>query len=161
MKIADQSVVSIHYTLTNDAGDILDTSEHSDPLVYLHGAGNIIPGLENALLTKAAGDSFKVSIEPAQGYGEHDETMVQQVPKDAFQGVQNIEVGMQFQARSDQGAMTVTVTGVDGDTVTIDANHPLAGERLHFAIEVVEVRTATQEELTHGHAHGPGDHHHH
>lgn len=160
MQAAENSVVSIHYTLTNTRGDVLDSSRGGDPLVYLHGAGNIIPGLEKALAGKQAGDKLNVSVAPAEGYGERDDSLVQQVPRRAFQGVAQIEPGMSFQAQSSQGPMRVTVTAVTGDMVTVDGNHPLAGETLNFDVEITEVRAATLEELAHGHVHGPGGHHH-
>jgi FKBP-type peptidyl-prolyl cis-trans isomerase SlyD len=161
MQIANNKVVSIHYKLTNDAGDILDSSEGQEPLAYLHGLGNIIPGLENALSGRALGDKFSVTVAPADGYGERDNEMVQSVPKSAFQGVDQILPGMQFQAQSPEGMQLVTVIDVDGDEVILDGNHPMAGITLTFDVEVTEIRDATAEELEHGHVHGPGGHHHH
>ena len=161
MQIANNKVVSIHYKLTNDEGSILDSSEGQEPLAYLHGLGNIIPGLENALTGRAVGDKFTVTITPADGYGERDNEMVQSVPKSAFQGVDQIEPGMQFQAQSPDGMQLVTVVDVDGDEVILDGNHPMAGITLTFDVEVTEIRDATAEELDHGHVHGPGGHHHH
>jgi len=161
MQIANNKVVSIHYKLTNDDGDILDSSEGQEPLAYLHGLGNIIPGLENALSGRALGDKFSVTVAPADGYGEHDNEMVQSVPKSAFQGVDQILPGMQFQAQSPEGMQLVTVIDVDGDEVILDGNHPMAGITLTFDVEVTEIRDATAEELEHGHVHGPGGHHHH
>lgn len=160
MQIADNTVAAFHYTLTNDAGEVLDSSRGRDPLVYLHGAGNIVPGLEKAMAGHGAGDSFEVEVAPEEGYGVRHDALMQVVPRAAFQGVDNIEVGMQFQASGPQGSMSVTVTDVKDDEVTVDGNHPLAGETLHFAIEVAEVRAATAEELSHGHAHGAGGHNH-
>ncbi len=161
MQIAHQKVVSIHYTLTNVDGDIIDSSEGSEPLSYLHGFGNIIPGLENALTGRKVGDRFSVSVAPAEGYGERDDAMVQAVPRTAFQGVDEIQPGMQFQAQSPEGMQLVTVIGVEGEEVILDGNHPMAGLTLNFAVEVTEIRDATHEELDHGHVHGPGGHHHH
>jgi len=160
MQAAENSVVSIHYTLTNTRGEVLDSSRGGEPLVYLHGSGNIIPGLEKALAGKQVGDKLQVSVAPGEGYGERDEALVQQVPKRAFQGVPKIEPGMSFHAQSSQGPMQVTVTAVLGDMVTVDGNHPLAGETLNFDVEVTEVRKATLEEISHGHVHGAGGHHH-
>jgi FKBP-type peptidyl-prolyl cis-trans isomerase SlyD len=160
MEITQQRVVTIHYTLTNDAGEVLDSSRCAEPLAYLHGAGNIIPGLENALAGKRAGDKLSVRVEPAQGYGERDDRLVQHVPRRAFQGIAEIQPGMSFHAESSNGPMRVTVTRVAGDMVTVDGNHPLAGEPLNFDVEVADVRAATEEELSHGHVHGPGGHHH-
>ncbi len=161
MQIAHQKVVSIHYTLTNVDGDIIDSSEGSEPLSYLHGFGNIIPGLENALTGRKAGDRFTVSVTPAEGYGERDDGMIQTVPRNAFHGVDEIQPGMQFQAQSPEGMQLVTVIGVEEDQVILDGNHPMAGLTLNFAVEITAVRDATHEELDHGHVHGPGGHHHH
>jgi FKBP-type peptidyl-prolyl cis-trans isomerase SlyD len=160
--IGKDKVVSIDYTLTNDAGDVLDSSKGGEPLQYLHGHGGLIPGMEKGLEGRAAGDSFKLSLSPEEGYGKKDPNMVQAVPRTNFQGVPNIEKGMQFQARSPdgRGARIVTVIDVAPDTVTVDANHPLAGQTLHFDVSVTDVRDASPEEIAHGHAHGPGGHHH-
>ncbi|MFA7555638.1 MAG: peptidylprolyl isomerase [Spongiibacteraceae bacterium] len=160
MLIGQNSVVSIHYTLTNDSGDVLDQSQPGEPLVYLHGNQNIIPGLENELTGKVAGADFKVSIQPTDGYGERSEEMIQQVPRDAFPADIEIETGMQFNAESPNGPVSVTVIEVGEANVTIDGNHPLAGLTLHFEGKIEGVRDATQEELDHGHAHAPGGHHH-
>lgn len=160
MQVAKDAVVTIHYTLTNDAGETLDSSSGGDPLAYLQGNGNLIPGLENALEGKSAGDKLSVKIAPGDGYGEYDKGLVQQVPRRSFKGIANVEVGMQFQVQSNQGPRSVTVTHVVGDMVTVDGNHPLAGQNLNFDVEITEVRTATEEELAHGHVHGPGGHHH-
>jgi len=161
MKIGHEKVVSIHYTLTNTEGTVLDSSSGSDPLAYLHGFGNIIPGLENALTGKAAGDKLSVTVDPEQAYGTRDERLVQDVPRGAFKGVDQLAPGMQFQAQGPEGTRLVIVTKVAEDLVTVDANHPLAGQTLHFEVEVSEVRDATAEELEHGHVHGAGGHHHH
>ena len=160
MAIEKDKVVSIDYTLTSETGQVLDSSQGREPLAYLHGAGNIIPGLENALEGKAEGEQVKVQIPPDQAYGPKDERLVQQVPRTAFQGVQQIAAGMQFQANTQQGPRIITVVGVEGDQVTIDANHPLAGATLNFDVTVREIRDASEEEKTHGHAHGAGGHHH-
>jgi FKBP-type peptidyl-prolyl cis-trans isomerase SlyD len=162
MLIAQDKVVLIHYTLTDDAGKVLDSSSGGEPLAYLHGQGNIIPGLEKALDGKQAGDKLNVRVEPAEGYGVRDDALVQQVPRRAFGGAQSVQAGMQFHAQSAQGqTRVVTVTRIQGDMVTVDGNHPLAGEVLNFDVEVAEVREPTGEELEHGHVHGPGGHHHH
>ncbi|MCX4189310.1 peptidylprolyl isomerase [Methylophaga sp. OBS3] len=160
MKVADNVVVVIDYTLTNNEGQVIDSSEGAGPLAYLHGAGNIIPGLEDALAGKEAGDSVKASIEPAQAYGERHEALKQEVPAELFSGVDKVEVGMQFQSETDQGPVLVTVTEVGAETITVDGNHPLAGVHLNFDVEIREVREATKEELEHGHVHGEGGHHH-
>lgn len=160
MQIAERTVSLFHYTLTNPAGEVIDASPQGQPLAYLHGAGNIVPGLENAMTGRDVGDRFDVVVSPAQGYGERNPELVQVVPRAAFQGVDVIEPGMQFQAQGPHGTMLVTVAAVDADNVTVDGNHPLAGQPLHFAIEVAQVRAATAEELEHGHVHGAGGHHH-
>ena len=159
MQIENRKVVTLDYTLTDESGDVLDTSKGGDPLVYLHGAGNIVPGLEVALNGKDEGDSFKVIVEPPEGYGERDEELLQTVPKDRL-GDEKLEVGMQFQATGPEGPTLLTVVSVQGDQVTLDANHPLAGKTLAFDVTVIAVRDATLEELTHGHVHGEGGHHH-
>lgn len=160
MQIGQDSVVSIHYTLTGDSGETLDSSSGSDPLVYLQGHGNLIPGLERELRGKQAGDKIKVRIPPTEAYGEQDASLIQEVPRAAFGPNTNPEVGMQFHADSNHGPRTVTITKVVGDLITVDGNHPLAGQHLNFDVQVVDVRAATQEELSHGHVHGPGGHHH-
>lgn len=160
MQIIQDAVVSIHYTLTNDQSETLDSSAGGEPLVYLHGNGNLIAGLENALLGKQAGEKLTAKISPAEGYGEYDKALLQRVPRRSFKGISDIRAGMQFQMQSSGGPRTVTVTQVMGDMVTVDGNHPLAGQNLNFEVEVMEVREATAEELAHGHVHGPGGHHH-
>ena len=160
MEISNSKVVSIHYTLTNSDGDVLDTSRNGEPLAYLHGAGNIIPGLESALTGKRAGDRLQVSVAPDQGYGAHDPAMVQRVPRAAFQGIDTIEPGMQFHAETAEGLQTVVVIEVDDDSVVVDGNHPMAGQTLNFDVEIATVREASAAELDHGHVHGAGGHHH-
>ena len=160
MQIADKMVVTIDYTLKDDNGNILDSSNDGN-FAYLHGSNNIIPGLENALTGKSAGDEVDVTVSPAEGYGERNDSMVQAVPRDMFDSEQEIEVGMQFHAQSPEGDMVVvTVTDVDKDDITVDGNHPLAGMNLNFGVKVVDVREATAEERDHGHVHGPGGHQH-
>jgi len=154
MQVAKDKVVYFHYKLTSDAGEVLDSSEGAEPLGYLHGAANIIPGLEQALEGKVAGDSLQVTVEACDGYGEVDEDLRQVVPSSLFQGVDTLEAGMQFQAETDEGVQVVTIAEVNGDEVTIDGNHPLAGQRLHFDVQIDSVREATAEELEHGHVHG-------
>ena len=160
MQVAENMAVSIHYTLTNDAGETLDSSIGGEALVYLHGKGNIIPGLEKALAGKSTGDKLSVSIAPEEAYGEYIEEMVQVIPRKMFEGIDNVEVGMQFHADVSSGPGIVTVIKVEGDDVTIDGNHPLAGEALNFDVEITDIRAATDEELAHGHIHGAGGHHH-
>lgn len=160
MQIAADKVVQIHYTLTNDEGEVLDSSEGQEPLAYLHGFGNIIPGLENALAGRVVGDKFQVTIPPEEAYGLRDDDLVQAAPRSAFQGVPEVLPGMQFHAESPEGIQLVTVIDVDGDNVILDGNHPMAGITLNFDVEVTDIREATAEELDHGHVHGPHDHHH-
>ena len=159
MKNTENPVVSIHYTLTNQAGEKLDSSIGAEPLSYLHGAGNIIPGLENALSETSVGDKLTVTVEAADAYGEHSEQKIQTVSKDMFQGMDKVEVGMQFQADSSSGPALVTITEIEGDNITIDGNHPLAGEQLTFDVEVMDIRSATETEIEHGHIHGAGCNH--
>jgi FKBP-type peptidyl-prolyl cis-trans isomerase SlyD len=161
MQVAQDKVVLIRYTLKNDAGEVLDSSDGGAPLAYLHGQGNIVAGLETALGGKQAGDKLSVRVVAADGYGVRDASLVQQVPRRSFGGVSNIKTGMQFHVQTAQGQKrVVTVTRIKGDMVTVDGNHPLAGENLNFDVEVTEVRDATAEELEHGHVHGTGGHHH-
>ncbi len=154
MEVEKNKVVTIHYTLTNDEGKILDSSEGKNPLKYLHGNKNLIEGLEKELLGKKIGDKLHVVIEPAEAYGEKREDLIQEVPREAFQGVEDIQVGMQFNAQAPDGSTyVVTVTNVGEEKVTIDANHDLAGQRLTFDVEVIDIRNATDEEIAHGHVH--------
>lgn len=160
MTIAENKVVTLHYTLTDDEGTIIDKSDDGS-FLYLHGASNIIPGLENALTGKAAGDELKVTVAPEEAYGERNDAAKEDVPREMFPADTEIEPGMQFHAEGPEGQMiTVTVAEVSDDTVTVDGNHPLAGVTLNFDVKVVEVRDASAEELEHGHAHGPDGHHH-
>ena len=153
MQVSENKVVSIHYTLKNDAGEVIDSSEGREPLSYLHGAGNIIPGLEKALEGKDVGEHVDVSIAPEEAYGERNDALVQAVPRSAFEGVDEIQPGMQFQAQTPAGMQILTVVKVEGDEVVVDGNHPLAGETLHFSVDIADVREATEEEKSHGHVH--------
>ena len=157
----DDKVVTIHYTLRDDDGDIIDTSMGGEPLDYLHGHGGIVPGLEAALAGKHAGEKFNVSVKPADGYGEASGSQPKPVPREAFPEDLEIEVGMQFFAQGpNDEPVPVWIASVDDKTVLIDFNHPLAGQTLHFDVEVVGVRDATAEEIDHGHPHGEDGHHH-
>ncbi len=160
MEIAADRVVLIHYTLKNESGAVLDSSAGGEPLAYIQGHGNLVPGLERALEGKQGGHTLAVTIAPADAYGARDEALVQSVPKRSLQGSGEIRKGMQFQARTETGMRVFTVTGISGDMVSLDGNHPLADQTLHFDVEVVSVREATTEELEHGHVHGVGGHHH-
>jgi FKBP-type peptidyl-prolyl cis-trans isomerase SlyD len=154
MNIQNNSAVSFHYKLTDDDGISIDSSEGKEPLDYLHGAGNIIPGLEKALEGKTIGDSLTVAVTAAEGYGEVQKELIQEVPKEAFQGIDTIEVGMQFEAQTGQGGtVPVTVIDVTDDLVTVDGNHPLAGKNLNFDVTIEDVREATEEEIAKGHVH--------
>ena len=160
MQIADNKVVALHYTLTNVHGETIDSSVDQPPLAYLHGHGNLIAGLEQAVTGKIVGDKLTVTLQPEEGYGLYDEALVEKLPRSAFQGVEEIQVGMQFQAQYPSGHRVVTIIKIEGDEITIDGNHPLADEIPTFEIEVAEIREATEEELAHGHAHSPDEHHH-
>ncbi|MBL7845308.1 MAG: peptidylprolyl isomerase [Cyclobacteriaceae bacterium] len=159
MQIAKNTVVSIHYTLRDDQGNVLDSSEGKDPLLYIQGIGNLIPGMEEGLEGKLKGDKLDIKVTPEKGYGTRNDSLIQKVPRTAF-GDQEVRPGMQFQAQTSNGAQVVTVTEVGLESVTVDGNHPLAGVGLNFAVEVMDVRQATEDELSHGHVHGPGGHHH-
>lgn len=160
MKIEDNKVVQIHYHLTDSDGNVLDSSEGREPLAYIHGVGNIIIGLEKQLAGKSAGDKVKAVVEPAEGYGERDDNLMQKVPKSGFQGDEELQVGMQVQVGTEQGTAIASVAKIEGEDVTLDVNHPLAGVTLNFDVDVVDVRDASKEELDHGHVHGPGGHQH-
>lgn len=161
MQISKNSVVTLNYTLKNDQGETLDESQDNS-FLYMHGAGGILPGLESQLEGKAVGDEISAHLEPADGYGEIDNSMVQVVPRDMFDKDHPIDIGVQFHAENPEGDMlTVTVSKIDGDDITIDGNHPLAGMALNFEVKIADIREATAEEIEHGHAHGPDGHHHH
>jgi FKBP-type peptidyl-prolyl cis-trans isomerase SlyD len=156
--IAKDKAVSIHYTLTLDGGQVIDSSEGKDPLVYLHGHGNIIPGLEKELVGKGIGEKLSVTVKPEEGYGVHNPGLIQEVPREAFQGVDTLEVGMMFQAPGEGGQIQlIRITGVEGDKITVDGNHELAGKTLNFAVEISAIRDASADELTNGHIHGPAE----
>ena len=157
MKVANGMVVSMHYTLTDEAGTTLDSSRGRAPFAYLHGHGNIISGLENALEGAEAGYKSEVELAPAEGYGEHNETVVFEVPREQFPDNEDIQVGMRVEGQGPQGVVPFTVVGLTEQGVVLDGNHPLAGKTLHFSVEVLEVRKATDQELAHGHVH---DQHH-
>ncbi len=160
MEIAADRVVTIHYTLKDDKGAVLDSSAGGEPLAYIQGHGNLVAGLEKALEGKQGGNTLAVVVAPEDGYGMRNEELIQRVPKRSLQGSGEIKKGMQFQARTEDGMRVFTVTALAGDMVTLDGNHPLADQTLHFDVEIVGVREATTEELEHGHVHGAGGHHH-
>jgi FKBP-type peptidyl-prolyl cis-trans isomerase SlyD len=159
--IKDGKVVTLHYTLRDDKSEIIESSAGGEPMLYLHGAQNIVPGLERQLLGKKVGDTLEAVVPASEGYGEYDPGNDQTVPKSAFPANVELAPGMSFQTRSRQGqTIPVWVRSVKGDQVEVTANHPMAGQRLNFKVEVVDVRRATAEEKKHGHVHGPGGHHH-
>lgn len=159
--VAKDTVVSFHYTLTDKNGEVLDSSKGSQPLVYLHGYSQIVVGLENALVGKTAGATFKVTVDPAEGYGVRRDEMVITLPRTQGNLPADIQVGYVVELVSPEGdEIPARVVNLTEEEITLDANHPLAGETLHFDIELTEVRKATAEEISHGHVHGPGGHHH-
>lgn len=161
MKVADKKVVSFHYTLTDEQGEQLESSrEREQPMAYLHGARNIIPGLEKAMTGKSAGESFQVTVEPAEAYGDRIPGNVQRVPIKHFRDPKRLEPGQPVSIQTRQGPVQAVVLKVGRFNVDVDANHPLAGRRLTFDVEITEVRDATREEIDHGHVHGPGGEHH-
>ena len=160
MKVENNKVVQMHYHLTDADKNILDSSKGREPLAYIHGIGNIIPGLEKQLTGKEVGDKVAAVVEPAEAYGERDENLMQIVPMSGFQGDEELQVGMQVQVGTERGPAIASVAKIEGEDVTLDINHPLAGLTLHFDVEIMDVRDATSEELDHGHVHGPGGHQH-
>ncbi len=160
MQITSGKVVLIDYTLTDDQKQTIDSSKGHEPLAYIHGSGHIIPGLEKALDGKVVGDALQVDVAPEEGYGEHDSEKIFTIPRSQVEGVPELKVGSQLQASGGEGPQVVTVTKLTDSEVTLDGNHPLAGTNLHFDVTIREVRNATEEELSHGHVHGPGGHHH-
>ena len=161
MKVGKDKVVLMHYTLKNDAGDVIDSSDGADPLPFLQGHGNIIPGLESALEGSKVGDKLEVSIKPEEGYGVRMKDAIQEIPSSALKGVDEVKVGMQLQSQDKDGnAFLVNVTKIEDDKITVDANHPLAGQTLHFSVSIESIRKAEDEELSHGHVHADGQHNH-
>jgi len=156
MQVSENKAVTIHYTLTDPEGEVIDSSRGGEPLAYIHGIGALVPGLERELEGKSAGDNVVVSISPEDGYGDKSDHLIQALPKELFKIDGEIEVGMRFHAEAEHGIELVEVIAVDEDTVTIDANHPLAGQTLNFDVDIVDVREATAEEIEHGHIHGEG-----
>ncbi|RPH99526.1 MAG: peptidylprolyl isomerase [Lysobacterales bacterium] len=156
MNVADQKVVSFHYTLINAQGMELESTRDRQPMSYLHGARNIIPGLENALTGKAAGDRFQVTIEPADAYGERKPGNIQRIPAKHFRDPRRLEPGQAVSIQTQRGPVQASVVKVGRFNVDVDANHPLAGQTLTFDVEVTAVRDATGEEISHGHVHGAG-----
>lgn len=160
MQIAENKVVTLNYTLKDNDGNVLDESSDGS-FVYLHGAFNIIPGLENALVGKAAGEELNVAVSPEEGYGLRDDARIEEVPKSMFENSADIKPGMQFHAQGpDDETVVVTVAEIKDEVVVVDGNHPLAGTELNFDVKIVEIRDATSEEIEHGHVHGPEGHQH-
>ncbi|MGB1103931.1 MAG: FKBP-type peptidyl-prolyl cis-trans isomerase [Crocinitomicaceae bacterium] len=160
MIITNERVVTMHYTLKNEAGEILDTSEGREPLVYLHGVGGLIPGLEKELEGKQANDKLNVIVPPEEAYGSRRDDLLRVVSKEGFQGDEALVEGMRVQLETDRGPAIAVVAGVEGENVTLDLNHPLADVTLHFDVEVIGVRQAEADEIAHGHVHGEGGHQH-
>ena len=160
MKIATNTVVTLNYTLKNSEGQLLDTSEGREPLVYLHGVGALIPGLEKELEGKEKGAEFTAVITPEDAYGNRRDDLFRVVSKEGFQGDEEMQVGMQVQLHTEHGPAIASISKIEGNDVTLDLNHPLADMTLHFDVGVVDVREATEEEISHGHVHGAGGHDH-
>jgi FKBP-type peptidyl-prolyl cis-trans isomerase SlyD len=155
-------VVSFHYTLKDKSGKQLDSSSGAEPMTYMEGSGQIIPGLESAIKDMKTGDKKHVEVKAQEAYGERDKELIFDVPRSQFPAGEEVEVGMKFRAGSpDEPSPVFTVTSITDKAVSVDGNHPLAGEDLFFDVEITEMREATEEEVQHGHAHGPGGHHHH
>ncbi|ATC95619.1 FKBP-type peptidyl-prolyl cis-trans isomerase [Pseudoalteromonas tunicata] len=155
MKIAQNAVVKMHYSVIDKDNNAIDSSMNEEPLEVIIGSGYLIPGLENALIGKEVGDAFNVTVPPSEGYGERHEGLMQAVPKSMFEGIE-VEIGMQFRATTDDGEETVMILDIQGDDVLVDGNHPLSGIELTFDVKILEVREATADELAHGHVHSPG-----
>ena len=155
MSLTKNQVASVAYTLKNGDDEIIDQATKDSPMTFLHGVGGMIPGFEKALEGKNVGDSFNIVIEAADAYGERNDALTQDVPREMFGDVpdEQLVAGAQFQAQTDAGVEVITIVSVDGDTVKIDANHPLAGMTLHFDVELLDIRDATEEEIAHGHVH--------
>ena len=161
MQAEKDKVVTFHYHLTDDSGDTIDSSREREPLTILFGHGAIIPGLEQAIAGHVAGDRFDVVVAPEQAYGARREEFTQRVPKKYFRDADHLQPGMSTMLSTKEGHRAVTVLKVGSSVIDVDLNHPMAGKTLKFAIEVVDIRAATEEELAHGHVHGPGGHHEH
>jgi FKBP-type peptidyl-prolyl cis-trans isomerase SlyD len=159
MKVEKNKVVTIDYVLKNDAGEILDSSEANGALPYIHGTGSLVPGLERELEGRSPGDAISAVVEPEDGYGEYEADAIFEVPKKNLEGLGEIEEGTSFHAETDEGIQLLTVKEIKATTVLVDANHPLAGETLHFEVKIVDIREASPEELEHGHVHEDDDPH--
>lgn len=160
MTISKNKVVHIDYTLKDNEGNVLDSSDGRQPLAYIHGIGNIIPGLEAALDGKSVGDKIKTTVHPEDAYGKRDKNLKQKISLKQFENPEDVKKGVQLQIRSEKGVRLAVVTEIQGDDVIIDLNHPLAGVELNFDVEIKDIREASSEELSHGHVHGEGGHSH-
>ncbi|MFK7809443.1 MAG: peptidylprolyl isomerase [Saprospiraceae bacterium] len=160
MNIQNNCVVGIDYTLTDSDGAVVDTTLDREPLLYLHGAANLLPGMEKALEGKTEGDKFKLTLTPEEAFGVRDEALMHRVPTAELQHIENLQEGSQIQAQSESGNQIYTVILIENEEVTLDGNHPLAGVTLNFDVDVKSVRAATDEEVEHKHAHGAGGHSH-
>ena len=160
MKIEKNKVVSMHYTLKDDKGTVMDTSNGKSPLPFIQGNGQLIPGLESQIEGKEKGEKMNVTVAPADAYGEFRDDMIFKVSKEGFRGEEELQIGMQVEVELEQGKSIAVVSKIEGNDVTLDLNHPLAGQTLHFDVEIMDVRDATEEELSHGHVHGEGGHQH-
>ena len=156
MKIAENTVADIHYAVSDSEGTLIDSSYDHNPLSVIHGTGYLIPGLESALTDHVAGDKFDVEVDADNAYGQRDDNFVQTVPKEMFENIEDINIGTQLRATTDDGEQTVIVVDVNDDSITVDGNHPLSGIDLKFEVEIMEVRDATEDELAHGHVHAEG-----
>jgi FKBP-type peptidyl-prolyl cis-trans isomerase SlyD len=161
MKIANNHVVGIEYTLKDSKGEVLDSNEGADALLYIHGLGQIVPGLEKVLLGKVKGDKVEVVVSAEEGYGEFDEELIQQIPRAEFKDMEPLEEGMEIVVENEDGEdQVMSISDLNEKEVTLDGNHPLAGQDLHFKVSIASIREATKDEMEHGHAHGAGGHHH-
>lgn len=160
MIVEKDKAVSFHYTLKNTDGEQMETSRDKDPMSYLHGANNIIPGLEKAMEGRAVNDEFSVTVEPEEAYGVRNENNVQRVPLKRLKGIGKVLPGQVLNLQTNKGQVQVTVLKVGRFNIDVDGNHPLAGKQLTFEVEITEIRDASEEELEHRHVHGPGGHQH-
>lgn len=161
MKIENNKVVGIEYTLKDKSGKIMDSNEGQELLYFIQGQGNIVPGLEKAMAGKSSGDSFEVVVKAADGYGEYNEELIRRIPLDVVKHLKNLEIGGMLQAQGPDGVEVLTITDINDKELVLNGNHPMAGHDLYFNIRVGEIREATKDEMEHGHAHGPDGHHHH
>lgn len=160
LKIQENTVVTLNFTLTNTKGKVIDASEQTGPIVYIQGSKDVLEGIESAVEGLTVNDKTEVKIDACDAYGEYDDNNLSSVPRQAFAGLDQLTVGMQLQEETSDGAILVTIKEINDEQVLVDTNHPLAGQTLHFKLEVIALREATAEELDHGHVHGPDGHTH-